>query len=41
MCLPDAITGTTAEKVATIANEAEPRLSAIVTQVLQRDAERL
>jgi len=40
MCLPDAITGTTAEKVATIANEAEPRLSAIVTQVLQRDAER-
>jgi purine-nucleoside phosphorylase len=40
MCLPDVITGTTAEKVAAIANEAEPRLSAIVTQVLQRDTER-
>ena len=37
MCLPDAITGTTGDEVAAIANKVEPRLSAIVTQVLQRD----
>ncbi|MBI81998.1 MAG: purine-nucleoside phosphorylase [Planctomycetaceae bacterium] len=37
MCLPDAISGTTADEVAAIADQVEPRLSYLVTRVLQRN----